>query len=455
MKSVQPSVAVIGAGIAGVSTAYYLAKNHGRRKIALIDRGSPMAFTSAQSGENYRNWWPHPVMVAFIDRSIDLLEGIARESGNRINMTRRGYALATRADDISGLDAQFRSGLGKKADRLLRYHTGKSSDAYACLDAPNWTSAPDGIDILRNRTLIEKHFPGYDPDVRTVVHIRRGGDIAGQQLGAFMLDYLKSVGARMVTGKVAGVEIREGFRIEIEGGGSRGNVEADELVNAAGPFAGRIAAMLGLELPVRNVFQQKIAFEDRAGAVPRNRPFSVDLDDQKIDWTKEEREILETDPDFAWAAGEMPGAIHCRPDGGDKGKWIKLGWAYNVRPAEAVWDPPLDPHFPEIVLRGASRLQPALKAYFGRLPGTMHHYGGWYTMTEENWPLVGRMNVNDAYMVCALSGFGTMAACAAGELCAATIAGGPLPDYADALALSRCDDDALMTELRAANKGIL
>ena len=46
--------------------------------------------TSAQSGENYRNWRTHPVMTAFTDHAIDFLEAIARQSGNRIGMTRRG-----------------------------------------------------------------------------------------------------------------------------------------------------------------------------------------------------------------------------------------------------------------------------------------------------------------------------------------------------------------------------
>jgi len=151
----------------------------------------------------------------------------------------------------------------------------------------------------------------------------------------------------------------------------------------------------------------------------------------------------------------MPGAIHCRPDGGDHGKWIKLGWAYNETPAEVSWEPQLDENFPEIVLRGAARLNPALKAYYGQLPRNMHHYGGWYTMTEENWPLIGSMGPDGAFMNCAMSGFGTMAACAAGELCAATIAGAELPDYASGFSLARYDDVQLMGTLRAANKGVL
>ena len=49
-----------------------------------------------------------------------------------------------------------------------------------------------------------------------------------------------------------------------------------------------------------------------------------------------------------------------------------------------------------------------------------------------------------------------MAACAAGKLCAATICGDKLPDYADDLSLARLDNEKLMAELAASkNKGLL
>jgi hypothetical protein len=51
-------------------------------------------------------------------------------------------------------------------------------------------------------------------------------------------------------------------------------------------------------------------------------------------------------------------------------------------------NPELNDEFPEVVLRGAARLNPALKAYYGTLPKNTRHYGGYYTLTDENWPLV-------------------------------------------------------------------
>jgi glycine/D-amino acid oxidase-like deaminating enzyme len=90
------------------------------------------------------------------------------------------------------------------------------------------------------------------------------------------------------------------------------------------------------------------------------------------------------------------------------------------------------------------------------LPRNARHYGGFYTMTLENWPLIGPMATPGAFIAGALSGYGTMGACASGALCAAWLAEAKLPDYAAALSMTRYDDHALMAELAALNsKGVL
>lgn len=446
---------IIGTGIIGIATAYYLAKAEKHGEITLVDRGQPMALTSAQSGENYRNWWSHPAMVAFTNRSIDLMEDIARDSANRINMNRRGYALATRRTDIDDLVADLRAGFGDQADALIRFHGPQGGAGYASFESPDWEGVAPGVDIVQNLDLIRRHFPTYDPDIRSILHVRRGGDISGQQLGMHMLEYLKSRGARRLIGRVRGIAHNGTYAVEVESSDGMQVLVADRIVNAGGPYAGEIAAMLDVDLPLQNVFQQKIAFDDRLKAIPRGMPFSIDLDPQALDWTNDERQLLLADDDHAWMALPMPGATHCRPDGGDHGSWIKLGWAYNRTPEAVQEDIPLDPNFPDIVLRGASRLNPSLKQYIGELPRTMHHYGGYYTMTRENWPLVGPMGPDGAYMNCAMSGFGTMAACAAGELCAAWMTGAELPTYGEGFSLARYDQPDLMARLIELEKGVL
>jgi pyrroline-5-carboxylate reductase len=112
----------------------------------------------------------------------------------------------------------------------------------------------------------------------------------------------------------------------------------------------------------------------------------------------------------------------------------------------ASFDVPLDCRFPEIVLRGASRLNPALKTYFGRLPRGMNQNGGWYTRTRDTWPLIGGMGPAGVFMNCAMSGHGTMKSCAAGALAAAWVAGGDHPDYAPAFSLARFRDPTLVPD---------
>jgi glycine/D-amino acid oxidase-like deaminating enzyme len=99
----------------------------------------------------------------------------------------------------------------------------------------------------------------------------------------------------------------------------------------------------------------------------------------------------------------------------------------------------VDPDYPEIALRGLSTMIPGLRGYFGRLPKPTVD-GGYYTKTQENRPLIGRLPVRGAYIIGALSGYGVMASPGAGDLLARHIVGHELPSYATAFSLERYDD---------------
>jgi glycine/D-amino acid oxidase-like deaminating enzyme len=460
MANREVEIAIIGAGVAGIATAYYLCTKFKKQSVLLIDSRPPMSFTSAQSGDNYRNWWPHPTMAGFTNYSIDLMEQLALESSNVFGMTRRGYVLATRRPDVDNLLDELRACFSESEKNGIRFQSDSSSGSYEPPIAADWQNAADGVDVISNQKLIRETFPSFSEDIANVIHVRRAGSINGQQMGQYMLERIRDAGGQRVSGEVTGIEHNGKFMIDIDGSDGHQQITADIVVNAAGPFAKDVAAMLGTDLPMENVFQQKIAFDDELGAIPRDLPFSIDLDEQTLDWSSDEREMLAEDPQMAWLTRPIPGVTHCRPDGGDSGTWVKLGWAYNSevsKPQQDLANEPLfNEQFPEIVLRGTAALNPALKQYSESFPTRWAHYGGYYPMTRENWPLIGPCGSSGSFVVGALSGFGSMSACAAGAIGAAWIAGGDLPDYATQLGLARYEDKKLMAELESvANKGIL
>ena len=100
-------VVICGAGIAGVAAAHFLSKA-GVKNILLLDERPPLSFTSDHSTECYRNWWPDPEMLALMNRSIDLMEALADESGNIFRLNRRGYLYLT-ADETRAADLETAS----------------------------------------------------------------------------------------------------------------------------------------------------------------------------------------------------------------------------------------------------------------------------------------------------------------------------------------------------------
>ena len=90
-------VVVAGAGIAGISAAYYLHFQEHVDHITIVDPRPAMSLTSCRSTECYRDaGFDSREMTLFMSRSIDLLEERVVESNNTISMTPRGYVLLCR-----------------------------------------------------------------------------------------------------------------------------------------------------------------------------------------------------------------------------------------------------------------------------------------------------------------------------------------------------------------------
>src|SRR6266496_608127 len=93
--SASSDVVICGAGMLGISTAYFLSVQMGLKNVLLIDQFPPLTLTSSKSAECYRNWWPNQTMVAFMNHSIDLLDELADSSDNVFHMNRMGYCYVT------------------------------------------------------------------------------------------------------------------------------------------------------------------------------------------------------------------------------------------------------------------------------------------------------------------------------------------------------------------------
>ena len=373
-------------------------------------------------------------MTAFTDHGIGLLEGLDRKTGARLsNMTRGGYALVTRRHAPDDLIQDLHRGYAMTGAQIrIRDTVGGGYQPPRRAYWESGESAPSGVDVLVNQELICKTFPSCAADVATVIHIRRAGSISAQQLGQFMLEEIRGRGARLLRAEVKGIAEGSPFTLELATAGSSMSLRADKIVNAAGPMLRDIArpsrretSRSSARVPAR---EEDPHFQDREGAIPRDLPFTIDLDGQTLAWSDEDRALLAAEPSARHLVLPMRGGIHCRPDGAVDGTWIKLGWAYNDQASDPHLEEPVDPQFPDTALRGASRLHPGLSAYIGRLPRGARHYGGYYTMTDENWPLIGPMKTPGAFIAAALSGFGSMAACSTGALCAAWVAGRPVPE---------------------------
>ncbi len=438
--SEQAHIVICGAGIAGVSAAYHLAVRHGAQKIVLVEERAPLTLTSDKSTECYRNWWPGPgdAMVKFMNRSIDILEALARESDNVFHMSRRGYLYATadpkRIDDLKRAGAEAAE-LGAGA---LRVHPGP--DAYEPLTPEGFENKPDGADLILDPALIQKHFPYLDQKVCAVLHARRCGYFSAQTYGMYMLERAREHGVRLVNARVEKIDTAGG-RVRAVHLSNGAIVETDVVVNAAGPFVNDIARMMNLELPIYSELHTKIILRDDLGVTPRDTPLLVWLDPQYLPWSDEERELFAEEAETRWLLEKLPSGVHGRSEGRAGSPYFLLQWTIHLDPVAPTYPIPLDPQFPEITLRALATMLPGLKKYFGRLPSLVMD-GGYYTKTPENRPLIGPLPLEGAYIIGALSGFGMMSSAAAGALLAAHVTGAKLPDYAPAFLLSRYDDPA-------------
>lgn len=439
----KAEIVICGAGIAGISAAYFLTVRQGFTDVLIVDELPPLSLTSDKSTECYRNWWlgPGDAMVQLMNRSIDLLEELAEQSGNVFKLNRRGYLYLTA--DHANLPAFIRQaeipaslGAGE-----LRIHTGSPADpTYAPSPLTGFRDVPDGADLILSPRLIQKYFPYVSRSTCAALHVRRAGWFSAQQLGRYLLEQAQAHGARLITGRVDRIETAGGKVKSIHlAGGAR--IETNCFVNAAGPHVSAIARLLGVELPVFTELHVKASYRDPQGLFPRSAPLLIWTDKQRLPWSEDERLLLAEDAASSWLLDVTPPGVHARPEGGPDSPVFLGLWEYRVKEMLPTFPPQLDEQAPEVILRGLTTMLPALTPYLHKSPRPFLD-GGYYTKTRENRPLIGPLPVEGSYIIGALSGYGLMAACAAGELLALHVSGGALPGYAKFMSMQRYQDIA-------------
>lgn len=84
-------VVIVGAGGHGLATAYYLAKEHGIRNVAVLEKGWLGGGNTGRNTTIVRSNYMIPGNSAFYDRSMRLWDNLSQDLNYNVMLSRRGY----------------------------------------------------------------------------------------------------------------------------------------------------------------------------------------------------------------------------------------------------------------------------------------------------------------------------------------------------------------------------
>src|SRR5580692_3952179 len=95
---------IIGGGGRGLATAYYLAKNHGIRNVAILERGWIGGGNTGRNTTIVRSNYLYPESAHLYEFSLKLYEGLSRELNFNIMLSQRGLiVLAHSRHDLDSM----------------------------------------------------------------------------------------------------------------------------------------------------------------------------------------------------------------------------------------------------------------------------------------------------------------------------------------------------------------
>lgn len=308
-------VAIIGAGIIGCSVAFHLARL-GRTDVCLIEKEPlPGAGSTSKANGGIRAQFTTEVNVAMSLASMDILDALADEIGEPPLYRKAGYLFLT--DDPARLSAMT-------AAAGLQRARGVSVEV---LDA-------DGVR--------EKAPYAAGPIVGGTFG-PRDGFIDPGGLANFYLREATRAGVKLrCDAEVTAIASDRSGQFAVHT--SSGEIRASAVVDAAGPFAGRIAEFVGVSVPVVPV-RRHLLISGPCPALPPMIPMTIDADSGVLIRREGNRILIAYsnpdeppgfntafDPDFPLRIAESLDARF--PAVGEAGLDIRRSWAglYEVTP---------------------------------------------------------------------------------------------------------------------------
>ncbi len=97
-------VVIVGAGVHGLATAYYLGSQHGIRSVALLEKGYLGSGNSGRNTAIIRSNYRTPEGIPFYEASVKLYENLSRELGWNMLFSQCGHLTLAHSDSaVNGL----------------------------------------------------------------------------------------------------------------------------------------------------------------------------------------------------------------------------------------------------------------------------------------------------------------------------------------------------------------
>ena len=272
--TIRASVVVIGGGVVGASVGCHLAKL-GVRDVLVLDRGTTMGTGSTgRATGGYRAQFATPINVRLSLLAREKLKSFQEETGVNSGYEPVGYLW------LASNDRQLR--LLRGAQRMQKAEGLTEATELSVMQIPDVNSAIS-LDRIAGAT-----FCPTDGYIRPL-EILRGYVEAATRLGVrFVWD-----------SAVTGIKLDDSQSIS-EVITSSDSIVADNYVNAAGPWAARIAAMAGVILPVVPLRRQA-ALTVPTDVLPSTMPMTLFMEDDFHMRVRDSRVIL------CWPSPEAPG----------------------------------------------------------------------------------------------------------------------------------------------------